>query len=269
MKDGFRTIPLDRIEVPERLRAVDEDHALVISTSVAEHGLLNPITVQGTADGYRLLAGAHRLRAVELLDWREVDAFVTSADGEETLLIEIAENLHRNELSALERAIFVMKYRETWERKHGKINAKGGRPKNRVNLTQFLKEHLGSGFKAHVAERLGLSESAIKRAQYIGARLRPELRQALAGTEHADNQSLLKKLAALEPDAQRTVAKSYAAEPDIKAALAHVSGRPREKTDDPLAKLKRHWRHAPTATKRAFLEQLAESGELNDLIGEL
>ncbi|WP_237681621.1 hypothetical protein [Agrobacterium vitis] len=44
----FKTIPIDQIVVPERLRAVEEDHALAIAQSIVEHGLLNPITVRST-----------------------------------------------------------------------------------------------------------------------------------------------------------------------------------------------------------------------------
>ncbi|MGQ4812513.1 ParB N-terminal domain-containing protein [Agrobacterium vitis] len=44
----FKTIPIDQIVVPERLRAVEEDHALAIAQSIVEHGLLNPITVRNT-----------------------------------------------------------------------------------------------------------------------------------------------------------------------------------------------------------------------------
>ncbi|WP_246739699.1 ParB N-terminal domain-containing protein [Martelella sp. HB161492] len=43
-----KTIPIAKIHVPERLRAVEDDQAAAISASIAEHGLLNPITVLAT-----------------------------------------------------------------------------------------------------------------------------------------------------------------------------------------------------------------------------
>lgn len=68
----FKSIALTDIIVPERLRLVEEDHALAIQASIVEHGLINPITVRRTPPAtkpfkpYTIVAGAHRLRAVEL-----------------------------------------------------------------------------------------------------------------------------------------------------------------------------------------------------------
>lgn len=44
----FKTIAIDQIVIPERLRAVEEEHALAIAQSIVEHGLINPITVRHT-----------------------------------------------------------------------------------------------------------------------------------------------------------------------------------------------------------------------------
>jgi ParB family chromosome partitioning protein len=127
----FRMIPLADIIVPERLRAVEEDHALAIQASIVEHGQINPITVRRTPPAtkpfktFTLIAGAHRMRAMELLDLWEIEAVILDADRDEAQLLEISENLFRNELSALDRAVFVITYRDAWERKHGKIRRGG------------------------------------------------------------------------------------------------------------------------------------------------
>ncbi|WP_175576094.1 hypothetical protein [Pseudochrobactrum sp. B5] len=44
----FKTLPLKDIHIGERARPVDEDHALAITASMAERGLINPITVRST-----------------------------------------------------------------------------------------------------------------------------------------------------------------------------------------------------------------------------
>lgn len=216
----FKSIPLDKIHVPERLRAVEEDHALAIQASIVEHGLINPITVRhvpNQAKGkkpYVLIAGAHRLRAVELNDESEIEALIVKADADEAQLLEITENLFRNELSALDRAMFVMSYREAWERKYGKIA-----PGNRVNITQLIADEAQAGFSKHVAERLGCSIETIKLAQRIGKSLAPELRHRLRGRPEADNQSLLLKLARLEPARQQLVARACDNTTDVLRAL--------------------------------------------------
>ncbi|WP_082530181.1 ParB/RepB/Spo0J family partition protein [Rhizobium sp. Root1203] len=166
----FKLIPIDQIVVPERLRAVEEEHAIAIAQSIVEHGLINPITVRPTpaAKGgkWTLVAGAHRLRAFELNGEPEIEAMLVEGDKSEAQLIEITENLFRNDLSVMDRAIFVQSYRDVWETKHGKVEA--GRPGNSVNLALlFEAEAESGGFSQHVADRMGLSKRAYFRLNAI------------------------------------------------------------------------------------------------------
>lgn len=266
----FKTIPLADIIVPERLRLIEEDHALAISASIVEHGLINAITVRRTPPAtkpfrpFTLIAGAHRMRAVELLDESEIEAAIVEADKEEAILVEITENLFRNELSALDRAMFVMKYREAWEEKYGKV-ARGGDRKSgdyrnqKANLADLIEDEAKAGFSTHVADRLGLSERAIRRAQELAQKLSPDLRQKLRGTPDADNQSLLLKLAKLEPSRQRMVALAYAEEPDIARALDLTDPHAKAKASvseqqEILSRLLSTWSRADQKTKEEFLK---------------
>lgn len=261
----FKVIPLEKIYVPERLRAVDDDHALAIQASIIEHGLINPITVRPTPNGtrpYTLVAGAHRLRAYELAndDWsREIEALVIAGDKEEALLVEITENLFRNELSALDRALFVLRYREVWEEKYGKV-----KPGNRVNITQLIADEAARGFSKHVADRLGCSPETIKLATRIAKGLDPELRVRLRGTPEADNQSLLLKLAKLEPQRQRQVAAAYDAEPNLQKALEvtapHAKAQATKTLQEELfERLIATWERADEKTRAAFLNHIGAS----------
>lgn len=257
----FKSIPLDRIFVPERLRAVEEDHALAIQASIVEHGLINPITVRlvpNQSKGkkpYVLITGAHRLRAVELLDEAEIEALVVEADADEAQLLEITENLFRNELSALDRAMFVIGYRQVWERKHGKI-APGRNP---VNITELIQEEAKAGFSVHVADRLGLSVNAIEKAQQIGKSLDPVLRNSLRGTPAADNQSALLKLARMDSERQRNIARAFAFEGDLTRAIELTDPDARAKAAQPaqdeiFARLVSTWARADAKTRARFLE---------------
>lgn len=206
----FKEISIKDIHVPERLRSVDEDHALAISASIVEHGLFNPITVRKTPNGnakFTLIAGAHRIKAIEFCDDVSIAANIVSADKDEAILIEITENLIRNDLSVLDRAYFVQTYRDVWENKYGKIQRGGDQTVNlKVCLVDTLQEEASRGFAAVCAERLGVSQSAIERANRIAQNLTPAVRKAVQGTATADNQSALLKLAALEPKDQKKVA---------------------------------------------------------------
>jgi ParB family chromosome partitioning protein len=269
----FKSIPIDKIFIPERLRDLEEDHALAIAQSIVEHGLLNPITVRKTPAAehpYTLVAGRHRLRGVELNGESEIDATIVEADKAESQLIEITENLFRNELSMLDRAIFVATYRDVWEGKYGKIS-RGGDQKSKVqdapligaghvNLLQVLEDEAETGgFASHVAARMGVSKDVVKRLNKISQNLHPEIRSAIRGTAVADNQSVLLKLAKLEPKKQRQAALAFRQEGDIKRTFALIDDRPRAKVDPQAALLSRlisAWESASPKTKKAFMAHL-------------
>lgn len=256
----FKSIPLSEIIVPTRLRAVEEDHAIALSLSIAEHGLLNPITVYPSnaskGGNYKLIAGAHRLRVYEILKLPAIDALVFEGAATDAQILEITENLHRNELSVIDRAVFVQTYRELWEQKHGKIE-RGGDRKSKDQLDPLMQ---GVSFSQHVADRLGISEPSAKRLDQISRHLHPDMRAALRGTDLADNQSALLKLAKLEPEKQRRAAIAFKQEPDIKRAFALIDDRPKPVRTDVQAgyfsTLIDVWSRADAPTKQRFLDHI-------------
>ncbi|WP_375664395.1 ParB/RepB/Spo0J family partition protein [Bartonella sp. CL50QHWL] len=264
----FQKLALDVIVVPERIRPVDDEHAKALAQSMAREGLMNPITVRHTPNAkegnYTLIAGAHRLRAAELLGYSDIDAVVVQADKENAALLEVAENLFRNELSVIDRALFVQTYRELWEKKYGEIQ-RGGDHGNQYTKDKMAKgkvyplpndgssEHNETGcegdkvakgqldplpnegelngkmqslhFAKHVADRIGLSKESVKLLNRISQHLQPELRSVLRGTALADNQAQLLKLAKMEPVAQRRVAIALQqVEGDLRRAVDLVNG---------------------------------------------
>lgn len=267
----FKRVAISDIHVPERLRAVEEEHALAIAQSIVEHGLINPITVRATPASkggkFTLVAGAHRLRATELNDEREIEAMVVEADKTEGQLIEITENLFRNELSVIDRAAFVAGYREIWEQKHGKIS-RGGDHKSGSNrqdegllgdcLVDRISEEAAKGFGQHVAERMGVSVSAFERLDRIARSLHPDVRAAARGTALADNQALLLKLTRIGPEKQAGVAVALRSGADIKTALAAVEpAKPKVSAQERIfGLLVDNWSRANKATKARFLEHI-------------
>lgn len=280
----FKTIALTSIFVGDRARPVDEDHALAIAASMAERGLINPITVRSTPNAkkgetpYTLVAGGHRLRAAELNQWGEIDAIIVSADAAEAQLMEISENLFRNELSALDRAIFVQKFREIYEEKHGKIDAtrnlKVGKelPKSNDWTSVFAP---GRELSERVQERLGFGRSTYFNVTKIGQNLHSTLRQAIRGTDAEYDQSQLLKLAKMPKDEQVKIAAALREEPDLKKALALT--KPDSVVALPvatpqsvvLARLLSAWDEASEDTRSEFLRITGLSGETDPLMAEI
>ncbi|EXL08195.1 chromosome partitioning protein ParB [Brucella anthropi] len=258
----FKTIPLKEIHIGERARPVDEEHALAIAASMAERGLINPITVRSTpaANGgetpYTLVAGGHRHRAAELNQWEEIDVIVVSADAAEAQLMEISENLFRNELSALDRAIFVMKFREIHEDKFGKIQ-RGGNQKAKANDWPLMASP-GKALSERVQERLGFGKSTYKYVTMIGQKLHPALRQAVRGTDAENDQKLLLKLAAMPETEQAGIAAALKFEPDLKKVLDMDKPAKPQLDADTVAfeALNRAWEKASPDARALFLDHI-------------
>lgn len=99
-------VPIADIVVEDRLRAVDPAAATHLAESMDRQGQLVPINVRTLEEGgYKLIAGAHRIVAAELLGWTEIEAFITDDLPEDELaLLEIDENLYRAELRPVDKA---------------------------------------------------------------------------------------------------------------------------------------------------------------------
>lgn len=273
----FKRVLISDIVIPERLRAVEEEHAIAIAQSIVEHGLINPITVRSTPNAkggkYTLVAGAHRIRAEQINEVAEIDAMIVESDKAEAQLIEITENLFRNELSVLDRAVFVQTYRDVWEGKYGKVEA--GRPGNRANLAQLLSDEAEAGsFSKHVADRMGISRRAVEYLNKIAQNVHPDLRAAVRGTPVADNQSALLKIAKMEPQKQRQAAIAFRAEPDLKKALALVEPAPKLSKAQIeqatlLSRLVTAWEDASEETRNQFLSHVGLGDEPDALMAEI
>ena len=92
-------ILISDISVNPGRREARLDHIKELAQSIANVGLINPITVD---KAHSLIAGLHRLEAAKLLGWTEIECTVSSLEGLQAELAEIDENFVRNDLSPVE-----------------------------------------------------------------------------------------------------------------------------------------------------------------------
>jgi ParB family chromosome partitioning protein len=99
-------IPVSRIvRNPYQPRTEHDGEALAaLVESVRRHGILQPILVSETLDGYRLIAGERRVRAAEIAGLERIPAVVRPADDDAQLELALVENLQRADLAPLEEA---------------------------------------------------------------------------------------------------------------------------------------------------------------------
>jgi len=204
--NGRRTVelPLDVIALPERLRTIDDAHVEQLAESLERRGLDSPIQVrEPDADGKHLLiAGAHRLTAARKLRWRTIECFVVAADDSQALLIEIEENLVRHDLTELDRAVFLAKWKELYSQI---AETRGrGRPKREKGT---ISAQFSLPFSKAVHERLKMQPRSVNRA-VARASLPQELRNALSGHPAADNGNLLDLLVTLSAAQRLDIARA-------------------------------------------------------------
>lgn len=191
--------------VGKRRRHVSDDAVVALAGSMREIGLQNPILVRYVeeavlpdgevlANAPVLIAGETRLRAAKSLGWEKIDAIEAKVDDIEAAMIEIAENLHRADLTALERAEQVAEWvRLAEERGQSKLSqpetvSRGGRGKE-------------GGVRA-AARELNVGKDEAHRAVKIAA-LAPEAKEAAIAAGLDKNQSALLDAAKAETaDAQ-------------------------------------------------------------------
>lgn len=85
-------------------RHFDEAALETLAASIRARGLLQPLVVRRTADGYEVIAGERRLRASQRAGLDSVPVIVREADPQERLELALIENLQRENLTALEEA---------------------------------------------------------------------------------------------------------------------------------------------------------------------
>jgi ParB family transcriptional regulator, chromosome partitioning protein len=90
---------------PRQPRSVFEPDAFQeLVHSVREFGVLQPIVVRESADGYELIMGERRLRAAKVAGLELIPAVIRDTADSDLLRDALLENLHRANLNALEEA---------------------------------------------------------------------------------------------------------------------------------------------------------------------
>lgn len=179
----FITVPPDR-------RALDEAAVTTLAESMSKIGLLTPITIRTNGDGELVLvAGGHRLAAALKLGWKEIDCIEFDGDEIDAELWEIAENLHRAELSALQRDEQIVRWVELMKLKVAQVATPlgGKQPKE-------------SGIRK-AARDLRLDTRDVQRATKTG-KLTPEAKTAIQEAGLENNRSAYLRVAEQPQDEQ-------------------------------------------------------------------
>lgn len=112
MRDIQMPVSIDDIEIQRGRREVDPAVVKRLADSIENVGLRHPITVRKKGEKYILVAGRHRIEAFKKLDREHIPSCIVSMTNAEARMWEIAENLHRSELSNVQRAEHIEEWRK-------------------------------------------------------------------------------------------------------------------------------------------------------------
>lgn len=192
-------LPISSIAPRADARAIDPATVAGLAESIAAVGLINPIRVRASGDGWEVIAGMHRLEACKSLGLVEIGCDVVEDDDLRAELAMIDENLCRAELSPSDRArqtarrkaIYLELHPETGHGTPG-VSRQVGDTRERANADRFTSD---------TAKATGTSERTVQRDAERGEKVIDEALDMIRGTK-LDTGTYLDKLKKLDANDQ-------------------------------------------------------------------
>lgn len=231
---------IDDIDIPEGRRPVDLAAVKRLADSINEIGLKHPITVRRKGEKYILVAGLHRLEACRKIGREHVLAIICSMTNAEARMWEIAENLHRTDLTKQERAEQIAEWIEL---------VASAKP---AQLAQVSGGRGKEGGISAASRDLGIDRDEARRAIKIAA-ITPEAKAAVRESGLADNQSKLLEIARQAPERQVATVHRIAAERGADQPLSDADAIERQ-----VATLMTAWTKASPEARREFLDRIGQ-----------
>lgn len=202
-------LQIDEITIPDNRRPIDNQKVKELAESIKEIGLINPITVKSDVNKFILVAGLHRLEAYRLLGYEDIEITVAPKDDLKVELIEIDENLVRNELHYTERGELLKRKKEIYEELYPETKNGGDRKSEKFKRRNPTSDKIQNpqfdkpSFVKDTAEKTGKSETVIKEELQIAKKVIPEAKEVLKEKQIPKTEAV--KLAREEPEIQKKI----------------------------------------------------------------
>ena len=181
-------LEIQKINVEARIRPVTDARVDALISSIADVGLLNPVTVVKemvihcgrSVEGYTLVAGAHRLEAMRRRGDTEIEATVVDLDKHERRLAECDENLCGTNLGCAERAMLTSIRKGCYEFLHPETKHGGDHTSGASRQVGDLGPNR---FTTDTAETTGRAERSVQRDAERGEKILPVVMAKISGTK--------------------------------------------------------------------------------------
>ncbi len=128
-----------------------------LSESIAQNGVLKPLSVRKTGNGYELISGACRLYAAKLAGVQSVPCLILEMNSRNAAIMALVEEIHRQNLSFFEEAAAIQKlisfYGMTQEDAAVRLGKAQSTIANKLRLLRLTKEERDLIIQNHLTER--------------------------------------------------------------------------------------------------------------------
>ncbi|SDM40842.1 nucleoid occlusion protein [Sediminibacillus halophilus] len=160
--DEVIQIPVNQIE-PNRYQPrsiFTQERIEELAQTIHTHGMIQPIVVRKLdkeEEGYELIAGERRWRAVQYLQWENVPAIIREMNDTETASVALIENLQREELTVIEEAMAYQRLLElhglTQEALAQRLGKSQSTVANKMRLLKLPESVQQALLEKHITER--------------------------------------------------------------------------------------------------------------------
>lgn len=228
---GVSTLPMTLVE-PNReqpRKRFSPETMQELTRSIEMHGVVTPITVRKTENGYyQIIAGERRWRAARSAGLTEIPALVIEADDKTVMELALIENLQREDLNPIEEAQGYHSLMEEYGLTQEQVAERVGRSRPAVanalrllSLPDEAQELLADGTLSagHARAVLAIKDEALRTHDVL---------EKMAGMSVRQAEKYAKSLQK-EPELQSEPEQPAEFQPDYTAALAerleHTLGR--------------------------------------------
>ncbi|MFA8439654.1 nucleoid occlusion protein [Pueribacillus sp. YX66] len=167
-RDEVLQLPMDAI-VPNQFQprtVFDDDKIEELAQTLKTHGMIQPIVVRKAGEGYEIIAGERRFRAVKKLGWETIPAIIREFNDSQTASVALIENLQREELTVIEEAIAYEKLIEihglTQESLAQRLGKGQSTIANKLRLLKLPEQVQEALLKKKITERHGRALMSLK-----------------------------------------------------------------------------------------------------------
>jgi len=139
---GFFYCPIESISPnPHQPRQnFSESELIELANSIKEKGVIQPILVSQTKDGFQLIAGERRWRAAQKAGLDKIPVWIRDVSPSEALELALVENIQRKDLNPIEEASAYQELMHKFDLTQESLSKRIGKDRSTIaNLLRLLK----------------------------------------------------------------------------------------------------------------------------------